>query len=104
MLYPLQHCSFQYNKLLEKRNKVESDKGKIQSIIEELDLKKKIAIEEAWHKVDEVHFFGFLSDFDADLIRFFVFWVASVLLCFCLFPCSIHCFLPCGSDLVNRYK
>lgn len=43
---------FQYEDLLKKKRIVESDKEKIESVIKELDEKKKEALEKAWSQVN----------------------------------------------------
>jgi len=42
----------EYSELLRKRNVIENDKKKIQSVIEELDVKKKSELERTWVKVN----------------------------------------------------
>lgn len=43
----------QYNDLMKKKNTVETDKFKIQRVIEELDEKKKVELRAAWDKVNK---------------------------------------------------
>lgn len=42
----------EYTELLRKRRVVENDKKKIQNVIEELDVKKKVELERTWRKVN----------------------------------------------------
>ena len=44
----------QYNDLIKKKQIVENDKAKIVSVIEELNQKKNMVLEEAWKRVNEV--------------------------------------------------
>ena len=41
----------QYGDLIRKKTTVENDKAKIQKVIEELDVKKKVELRAAWDKV-----------------------------------------------------
>lgn len=42
---------FQYNDLMRKKQIVENDKAKIETVIRELDEKKKEALKQAWESV-----------------------------------------------------
>lgn len=48
----IEKAESEYSELLRKRKVVENDKKKIQSVIEELDVKKKSELERTWVKVD----------------------------------------------------
>jgi len=49
----IEKAESEYSELLRKRKVVENDKKKIESVIEELDVKKKSELERTWVKVDK---------------------------------------------------
>lgn len=48
----LDKAEVQYNDLMRKKSTVETDKAKIEKVIEELDRKKRLEIRTAWDKVN----------------------------------------------------